>query len=134
MGWSLRVLRHRAAAQQTLLATVLAVSLVAATLLGPSALLLFTSEHRALDTALDRAPAAATDIDAELLLDPTDPTAALAAGDSFLDELLGDVPATRTRWLTSPIYRLVGQGGQIPPLSYLAANPQVPADATLLTG
>jgi hypothetical protein len=134
MGWSLRVLRHRAAAQQTLLATVLAVALVGASLLGTFALLLFTSSHSALDTALDRAPASATDIDAVLSLDKSDPAQAIAAGESFLDTLLGDIPATRTQWLTSPMYRLVGQGGRVPPLSYLAANPQLPSDATLLAG
>ena len=62
MGWSLRVLRHRAAAQRTLLATVVAVALIGASLLGTFALLLFTSEHRALDTALTRAPATATTV------------------------------------------------------------------------
>lgn len=134
MGWSLRVLRHRAGAQRTLLATVVAVAIVGASLLGTFALLLFTSAHSALDTALDRAPLTATDIDAVLLLDKSDPAPAVAAGESFLDELLGDVPATRTQWLTSPMYRLVSQGGRVPPLSYLAANPQLPADATLLAG
>lgn len=134
MGWSLRVLRHRAAAQRTLLATVLAVALVGASLLGTFALLLFTSGHSALDTALDRAPASTTDIDAVLSLDTSDPAPAIAAGESFLDELLGPVPATRTQWLTSPMYRLVGQGGRVPPLSYLAANPQLPSDAHLLAG
>ena len=97
MGWSLRVLRHRAAAQRTLLATVVAVALVGASLLGTFALLLFTSEHRALDTALDRAPATATDIDVVLpRRDKSDPADAIAAGKAFLDDLLGDVPATRT--------------------------------------
>ncbi|MEZ0449310.1 FtsX-like permease family protein [Cellulomonas sp. ICMP 17802] len=134
MGWSLRVLRHRAAAQRTLLATVVAVALVGATLLGTFALLLFTSAHAALDTALDRAPATATDIDAILSVNSSDPAPALAAGESFLDDLLGDVPAERTQWLTSPMYRLVGQGGRVPPLSYLAANPQLPSGASLLAG
>ncbi|MET0789648.1 MAG: FtsX-like permease family protein [Cellulomonas sp.] len=134
MGWSLRVLRHRAAAQRTLLVTVVAVALVGASLLGTFALLLYTSAHGALDTALDRAPAAATDVDAVLSLDKSDPGAAIAAGESFLDDLLGDVPATRTRWLASPMYRLVGQAEPVPPLSYLAANPQLPSHATLLAG
>lgn len=134
MGWSLRVLRHRAAAQRTLLATVVAVALVGASLLGTFALLLFTSAHGALDTALDRAPAAATDIDAVLSMDKSDPADAIAAGNGFLDDLLGEVPATRTQWLTSPMYRLTGQGGRVPPLSYLAANPRLLSDATLVAG
>lgn len=136
MGWSLRVLRHRAAAQRTLLVTVVAVALVGASLLGTFALLLYTSAHGALDTALDRAPTTATDIDAVVTVDATsDPATAVAAGESFLDDLLDDVPATRGQWLTSPMYRLVGQGdGRVPPLSYLAANPRLPSDATLLAG
>ena len=134
MGWSLRVLRHRAAAQRTLLATVVAVALVGASLLGTFALLLFTSAHGALDTALDRAPAAATDIDAVLSMDKSDPADAIAAGNGLLDDLLGEVPATRTQWLTSPMYRLTGQGGRVPPLSYLAANPRLLSDATLVAG
>ena len=116
MGWSLRVLRHRAAAQRTLLATVVAVALVGASLLGTFALLLFTSENRALDTALNRAPATATDVDAILTLGRTDPLRAAAAGGAFLDDLLGDVPSTRTQWLTSPMYRLPGRGA--PPLPW----------------
>lgn len=135
MGWSLRVLRHRAAAQRTLLATVLAVALVGACLLGTFALLLFTSEHHALDTALDQAPATATDVDAVLTLDQSSPAPAIASGEAFLDELLGDVPAERTRWLTSPMYRLPGDGPPITaPLAYLAVYPDVPEHATLLAG
>ena len=126
MGWSLRVLRHRAAAQRTLLATVVAVALVGASLLGTFALLLFTSEHRALDAALDRAPAVATDIDVDLRLDRGTPEPATAAGQAFLDDLLGDVPSTRTEWLTSPMYRLTGEEGQILPLAYLADYPEMP--------
>ena len=106
MGWSLRVLRHRAAAQRTLLTTVVAVALVGASLLGTFALLLFSSENRALDTALNRAPETATDVDVILSLERSAPGAAIASGESFLDELLGDVPATRTQWLTSPMYKL----------------------------
>ncbi|WP_421732587.1 FtsX-like permease family protein [Cellulomonas sp.] len=134
MGWSLRVLRHRAAAQRTLLATVVAVALVGASLLGTFALLLFTSENRALDTALNRAPATATDVDAILTLGRTDPLHAVASGGAFLDDLLGDVPSTRTQWLTSPMYRLPGLGVPTAPMAYLAVSPQVPAHATLLAG
>ncbi|WP_315095269.1 hypothetical protein, partial [uncultured Cellulomonas sp.] len=135
MGWSLRVLRHRAAAQRTLLATVVAVALVGSSLLGTFALLLFTSEHRALDTALDRAPATATDIDVILTIGRTEPLNAVASGGEFLDELLGDVPSTRTQWLTSPMYRLPGEGSAVTaPMAYLAVNPQVPEHAMLLAG
>ncbi|MDQ0371913.1 FtsX-like permease family protein [Cellulomonas humilata] len=135
MGWSLRVLRHRAAAQRTLLATVVAVALIGASLLGTFALLLFTSENRALDTALNRAPITATDVDALLTLDNDDPEVAVASGQAFLDDLLGEVPSTRTLWLTSPMYRLLSQGQTVnAPLAYLAVNPEIPQNATLVAG
>lgn len=135
MGWSLRVLRHRAAAQRTLLTTVVAVALVGASLLGTFALLLFSSENRALDTALDRAPASDTDIDVLLTLDRGAPGLALTAGDEFADDLLGDVPSTRTQWLTSPMYRLLMAGDVIgAPLAYLAVGPEIPEHSTLLAG
>ena len=134
MGWSLRVLRHRAAAQRTLLVTVVAVALVGASLLGTFALLLFSSEHHALDAALTQAPAASTDIDVDLSLDRGDPLLAAEAGEEYLDELLGDLPSTRTQWLTSPMHRLTGEEGVIKPLAYLAAYPDVPSHASLVAG
>ncbi|MBO3086491.1 FtsX-like permease family protein [Cellulomonas fengjieae] len=134
MGWSLRVLRHRAGAQRVLVATVVAVALVGSSLLGTFALLLFTSEHRALDMALDQAPAAATEIDVDLSLLNTRPDDAVAAGGEFLDELLADVPAERSTWLTSPLYRLTGEDGSIKPLAYQASYPVIPSHATLLEG
>ena len=135
MGWSLRVLRHRAAAQRTLLATVLAVALVGASLLGTFALLLFSSENRAMDAALTRAPAAATDIDIDLTLERGSPLGATEAGEAFLDELLGDIPSTRAQWLTSPLYRLLSEGDTVgSPMAYLAVNPEIPDHATLAAG
>ncbi|WP_421742271.1 FtsX-like permease family protein [Cellulomonas sp.] len=135
MGWSLRVLRHRAAAQRTLLATVLAVALVGASLLGTFALLLFSSENRAMDAALTRAPAAATDIDIDLRLERGSPLGATEAGEAFLDELLGGIPSTRAQWLTSPLYRLLSEGDTVgSPMAYLAVNPEIPDHATLAAG
>ncbi|GEK21255.1 FtsX-like permease family protein [Cellulomonas xylanilytica] len=134
MGWSLRVLRHRAAAQRTLLAAVLAVALIGSTLLGTFALLLFTSENRAMDTALNEAPAQDTDVDVELRLERSDPVEAAAAGSAFLDSLLGEVSSTRTQWTASPMYRLLGEAQAVPPLAYLASNPRLETNATLLAG
>ena len=135
MGWSLRVLRHRAAAQRTLLVTVVAVALIGASLLGTFALLLFTSENRALDTALTQAPAVSTDIDVDMTLEAGDlPLSATGDGEGFLDELLGPIPSTRTEWLTSPMYRLSDEGEAIRPLAYLADYPDVPEHATLTAG
>ncbi|GIG19615.1 hypothetical protein Cch01nite_03390 [Cellulomonas chitinilytica] len=134
MGWTLRLLRHRAAAQSTLLVAVLAVAVVGATLLGTFALLLHASEHRALDAALDRTPTSRTSVDVSLTFDGQDPATALSAADGFLDDLLGDVPAQRDRWLASPMYGLTGHPGTIAPLVYLASNPEVPAHADLVAG
>ena len=46
-------------------ATVLAVALIGSSLLGTFALLLYTSEHHALDAALSQAPAASTSLEVE---------------------------------------------------------------------
>ncbi|MGY4643537.1 FtsX-like permease family protein [Cellulomonas sp. URHB0016] len=134
VGWTLRLLRRRAAAQSTLVVAVLAVALVGASLLGTFALLLHASDHRALDAALDQAPASRTDVDAFLVLDGQNPAAAVGAADSFLDDLLGDVPSDRTQWLASPVYRMPLVPGAVAPLAYLASNPEIPAHADLVTG
>jgi len=133
VGWTLRLLRHRAAAQSTLLVAVLAVAVVGATLLGTFALLLHASEHRALDAALDQTPSSRTSVDVALHLDGEDPRTALATADGFLDDLLGDVPAQRDRWLASPVYRLPGLATPAP-MAYLASGPEVPAHAELVAG
>ncbi len=135
MGWTLRVLRHRAAAQSTLLAAVLAVALVGATLLGTFALLLHVSETRAVGEALGRASAAGTDLDVVLTLDHgDDPAAALAATDGYYDDLLGGIDSQRSAWLTSnPLH--VGTGSRLAlPMAYLAAGPAIPEHARLVDG
>ncbi|WP_124342908.1 FtsX-like permease family protein [Cellulomonas algicola] len=134
LGWTLRVLRHRAAAQSTLLAAVLAVALVGATLLGTFALLLHTSETRALGEALGRSSATDTDIDVVLTLGRETPAEALPVADDYLDDLLGGVDADRERWLTSALYH-VGTGNRIGlPMAYLASEPTIPEHATLVAG
>jgi hypothetical protein len=134
MGWSLRVLRHRAAAQRTLLVTVVAVALVGSSLLGTFALLLHTSEHDALNIALDQAAAPSTVIDVKLPVGHGDPTQTIAAGEKYLDDLLGAVPSERDRWIASPMYFLAPEAGPTSPLAYLATNPAVPENADLLAG
>lgn len=134
MGWTLRVLRHRAAAQSTLLAAVLAVALVGATLLGTFALLLHTSETRALGEALGRSSATDTDIDVVLSLGRETPDEALPVAEDYLDDLLGGVESDRSVWLTSALYH-VGTGNRISlPMAYLASEPTIPEHATLLAG
>lgn len=133
MGWTLRVLRHRAAAQSTLLAAVLAVALVGATLLGTFALLLHTSENDALGEALGRAPAESTELEVVLTVDGI-PVKALDRADTFLDDALGDIGSERSRWLTSNLVH-VGEGSRISlPMAYLASSPAVPEHATLVAG
>ncbi|MDC7120006.1 hypothetical protein OMK64_00470 [Cellulomonas fimi] len=134
MGWTLRVLRHRAAAQSTLLAAVLAVALVGATLLGTFALLLHTSETRALGEALGRASATDTDLDVVLTLGDEAPGEALGVAGGYLDDLLGDIDSDRSTWLTSALYH-VGTGNRIGlPMAYLASEPTIPEHATLVAG
>jgi len=132
-----RLLLRRAHAQQTLLLAVLAVALVGATVLGTFALLLATSQHHLLSVALDRATPAEREIDVTLNLQPGGAdtgAAALAHGTQFLDELLGDVPATREEWLTSPMYTVQGTDDLTAPYVYLAATPQAGTSSTLVSG
>lgn len=134
MGWTLRVLRHRAAAQSTLLAAVLAVALVGATLLGTFALLLHTSETRALGEALGRAASTDTAIDVALTLGRETPAEALPVAEDYLDDLLQGVESDRSTWLTSVPYH-VGTGNRISlPMAYVASEPTIPEHATLLAG
>lgn len=134
MGGNGRLLLRRARSQQTLLLAVLAVALVGATVLGTFALLLATSEHRMLAVALDRTSPADREIDVTLTLSGDTGSAAIEHGTQFLDELLGDVPATREAWLTSVMYTLQGTDDSIAPYSYLASTPRVEASSTLVSG
>ena len=127
MGWSLRVLRHRAAAQRTLLATVVAVALVGASLLGTFALLLFSSENRALDTALTARrprPRTSTSI---LTLDRGGPLGAIAAGRGVPRRAAGRRP--RRRGPSGSRRRCTGSSARastVPPMAYLADQPRGP--------
>lgn len=132
MGWMTRVVRHRARAQATILATVTAVTVAGATLLGSFALLLAVNESRALDVALSRAPASATDVGVQLDLDADHPARpALEAADGYLDRLLGGLPDTRTRWLQSQWLAVQGTSDPVSPLVYLG---EVPAEVTVVDG
>lgn len=134
MGWMLRVLRHRAGAQQTILATVLTVTMLGTTLLGSFALLLSTSEHHALDAALSRAPARDTEVALTLALGTRPAAPAVEAADAYLDELLGPVDDSRTLWLTSALYTVPDTGDGVEPLVYLSSTPLLPDAATLVDG
>ncbi|ROS23039.1 FtsX-like permease family protein [Cellulomonas sp. PhB150] len=136
MGGNSRLLLRRARSQQTLLLAVLAVALVGATVLGTFALLLATSQHHMLAVALDRTSAADREIDVTLTLTSGEDTGAAAVehGTAFLDQLLGDVPASREEWLSSVMYSIQGTDDPIAPYAYLASTPRVQASSTLLSG
>ncbi|MCR6687950.1 ABC transporter permease [Cellulomonas sp.] len=134
MSWVARVVLHRARAQSTLLLAVLAVTLVATTLLGVFTLLLVTSQERALQVALDRSPAAATQVEVRIETAVGEPTAATAAADAWLTDLLAPAPATIAHWTTSPWLAVEGTDDPVAPLVYLADYPVVPDRTTLLAG
>jgi len=135
MGWMGPLLVHRARAQSTLLLAVLAVTLVATTLLGAFALLLSAGDTRAPQVALDRAVTDDTTIDLRADVGQRDAEVVTTAAQQALADVLGDVPAQVTTWTSSPW--LLASGGDTPgtlPLVYLADLPLVPEHATLVDG
>lgn len=134
MAATARLLLHRARAQHTVLTAVVAVAVVGATLLGTFALLLSASQHHLLATALDRTPASAREIDATITRSLTPTQDAVPHATAFVDDLLGDVPATRETWLASTMYAVPGTGDPIDPYVYLASNPEVARSSTLVSG
>ncbi|QTE31160.1 ABC transporter permease [Pengzhenrongella sicca] len=134
MSWSVRMMLRRAVAQRTILATVLAVAILGSTLLGTFALLLTSSQERALTVTLIRSPPAATEIETGLAIGRNEPNAAIEAAHAALAEVIGDVPATSTEWIASPAYRLPGDAGITAPLGYVGAVPEVSTIATLRSG
>ncbi|MGW6131896.1 FtsX-like permease family protein [Cellulomonas sp. NPDC055163] len=133
MGWTLRLLAHRALTQASLLVTVLAVAVLGSGLLGTFGLLLTESEARSLQTALSREPLTATDIDVEVTPGAKDPLASIGAAEGVLATVTEGVPTTYDRWLTSVPYRIPA-GVNPAPLGYLAAQPALDGRATLLVG
>ena len=134
VSWSVRIMLRRAVTQRTIIATVLAVALLGSTLLGSFALLLTSSEQRALAVTLVRAPAAATDLEARLLIGHSDPIDAIAVARPALAGITGDVATTGTDWIASPPYQLPSDGGTSVPLGYLTAVSGVDTLATLRSG
>ncbi|WP_426592873.1 FtsX-like permease family protein [Cellulomonas sp. McL0617] len=133
MGWNARLVLHRARAQTSLLAVVTAVALLATTLLGTFALLLTTSQERMVAVALDRTRAQDREIDVVVSPGEGGPAVLTRAG-PFVDELLGDVPASRETWVSSAMYSVRGTADRVQPYVYLASQPQVERSSTLLSG
>lgn len=132
--WMPRLLAHRTRAQGTLLLAVVAVTVVAATLLGTFALLLWVGEDRAPQVALDRAGVESTTIDVRAVVGRNSPEQVTEALQTGLAELLGPVDADVTTWTSSPWLSVERERGLEPVLVYLADYPIVPEHATLLTG
>ncbi|CAM5790537.1 ABC3 transporter permease protein domain-containing protein OS=Cellulomonas persica OX=76861 GN=CPE01_17770 PE=4 SV=1 [Cellulomonas persica] len=134
MTWMPRLLAHRTRAHSTLLLAVVAVTVVAATLLGTFALLLSVGGDRAPQVALDRAGAQATTIDVRSTVGNNDHEKVAAAMEAGLAELLGPVDAEVRTWTSSP-WLLVDRGPGLPkPLVYLADYPIVPELTALESG
>lgn len=134
MGWTIRLLAHRALTQASLLVTVLAVAVLGSGLLGTFGLLLTESEARALQTSLSREPASARDVDVEVTPGSEDPVAAIEAAEGVLATVVEGIPSTTDRWLTSVPYELPA-GDVFPlPLGYFAAQPELDERAALVAG
>lgn len=134
MSWSVRIMLRRAVAQRTILATVLAVAVLGSTLLGTFALLLTSSEQRALEVTLTRSPQSATDLEIRMSVGRNEPGVAIAAARAALAHVAGDVPTTSSEWVASPPYQLPADGGASVPLGYVAAVPDVASLVTLRAG
>ncbi|MGV8977592.1 MAG: FtsX-like permease family protein [Cellulomonas sp.] len=134
MSWSVRIMLRRAVTQRTILATVLAVAVLGSTLLGTFALLLTSSEQRALQVTLTRSPQAATDLETRMSVGLNEPNAAVAAARTSLAALAGGVPTTSSEWITSPPYTMPDDDGRSAPLGYIASVPDLGSLATLLAG
>lgn len=134
MGWTMRLLAHRALTQASLLVTVLAVAVLGSGLLGTFGLLLTESEARSLQTALGREPATATDIDVEVTPGAKAPLWSIGAAEDVLATVTEGVPTTYDRWLTSVPYRIPAGDVYPLPLAYVAAQPALDDRATLVEG
>ena len=125
MGWSLRVLRHRAAAQRTLLVDRRRRRprrRLAARHVRPAAVHQRARRPRTPPWTGPRRPPPTSTPSSRWTPRPTRPPRSPPASRS--STTCSATSRRRARqWLTSPMYRLVGQGGRVPPLSYLAANP-----------
>ncbi|MFS0699818.1 FtsX-like permease family protein [Cellulomonas sp. 179-A 4D5 NHS] len=134
MGWTMRLLAHRALTQASLLVTVLAVAVLGSGLLGTFGLLLTESEARSLQTALGREPLTATDIDVEVTPGAKAPLWSIGAAEDVLATVTEGVPTTYDRWISSVPYRIPAGDLNPAPLAYVAAQPALDDRATLVEG
>ena len=131
-----------------MLATVLAVMIAGATLVGACVLLLTDSPQRALQLAMVRAPGPAVEVGVALGFpeDPDDPdvdervaatardaTAAVADASGLLAAPFGALPTRETVWTSTVMQYLPPDGGPLR-LAYLAELDDLDARGTLVAG
>jgi len=102
-GWALRVVLARLRPQAAILAVVLAVCLLAATLLSALAVLVDASERFGVRTALSRTPVEETRLDVTVDIGEASPGPAIAALDAQVRTLFGGLPTRTTTHLVSPL-------------------------------
>ncbi len=135
MAWRSRVLLGRLRDQASVVTTVTLVAIVATSLLATLALLLDLTANGAVDEALDRAPAADVQLEVLLRVGGADAAPAVAAADRVLDEVVGDLPVTRTEWLEGVAHRLVDPSRTgLPEVAYLASYPRTDDTTRLVRG
>ncbi|RZS91706.1 hypothetical protein EV189_0953 [Motilibacter rhizosphaerae] len=130
----LALLAPRARVQLPLLAAVLAVVTMGATLLGVSALLLTSTQERALDVAFVRAPAHDRDVTAIATgVHGRDVTAVAAAEDGVVRWALAPLGSSSARRMSTSMRLLDGPTG-VRRLGYLSALDALPEHAELTSG
>lgn len=134
MGWRARLLAARVRDQPGALLGVLAVMLLATTLLGTFAQLLSLVGTPAVASALDRLDPRTTALDVRVRMGGADPDDALATAGAVVDDLVGPLPTTRTTWVTGRIQTLPSTASGRVALGYAASTPAVPEHARLLAG
>ncbi|TQL01368.1 hypothetical protein [Cellulomonas sp. SLBN-39] len=134
MGWRVRLLAARVRDQPGALLGVLAVMLLATTLLGTFAQLLTLVGTPAVASELDRLDPRTTALDVRVRMGRADPDEALATAGAVVDDLVGPLPSTRTTWVTGRIQTLPSTASGRVALGYAASTPAVPGHARLLAG
>ncbi len=142
------LLWRRGRAQVAVLATVLAVMIAGASLVGTCVLLLTASPQRALQLAMVHAPGADVAVGVALGFpeDPDDPdvservaatardaSGAVAEASAMLTGVFGGLPTTETAWVSTVMRYLPPDGGPLR-LGYLAELDDRDARGTLETG
>ncbi|MFI5928173.1 FtsX-like permease family protein [Micromonospora sp. NPDC051543] len=134
----LRLIRRRARAQWPLLAALLGVVTIGATLLGTCTLLVTRTAERALEVALARAAPAAVDATVYTgAVDGADASSVLADTRAGVTSALAPFPLTTTARASTVLRALppaLAPGTTVGPQAYLSGLDDLPARAELVTG